>query len=197
MNLYRCSRFAILALAGISLTGLVLGRQARVESPLTLLSMGSPTSAPTSVEWDRSAKGVKIKYPADWKPKRSPDYELMLLHAGATKEDRITVDIPDLPPHLPFMIRMSRIEHDYFEDLKKEHPDLQQKKASDISLPDAQARLVESTWHANKQAYDDVVLLVIHASNVYIFDAQADDADLTATRAAFDSIKASIQWTKR
>jgi hypothetical protein len=162
-----------------------------------LLPMGSPTSAPTFVEWDKSAKGVKIKYPGDWKAKKNPDFELMLLHAGAAKEDRITVDIPDLPPHLPFMIRMSRIEHDYVEDLKKEHPDLQQKKASDVSLSDAQARLVESTWHANKETYDDVALLVIHASNVYIFDAQADDSDLTATRAAFDSIRASIQWTKR
>jgi hypothetical protein len=197
MNLYRYGQFAILALAAISLSGLVLGHPARVQPIVAFQPMGNPTSAPTAVEWDKSAKGVKIKYPGDWKPKTNPDYELMLIHSGTKKEDRITVDIPDLPPHLPFMIRMSRIEHDYVEDLKKEHPDLQQKRVSDVSLPDAQARLVESTWHANKQTYDDVVLLVIHASSVYIFDAQADDTDLTATRAAFDSIKASIQWTKR
>jgi hypothetical protein len=180
MASHRDSVFAVIALAALGL-GLI-----------------AATSQPASVEWDKSAKGVKLKYPGDWKPQKNPDYELMLLPADGQKNDRrITVDIPDLPPHLPFMIRMSRVEHDYLADLKKEHPDLQVKSASDANLADSSARLIQSTWHANKQAYDDVVLLVIHASSVYIFDAQTDEVDLAMTRAAFDSIKASIQWTKR
>ena len=189
MNLRRSCHLFTLALSGLTLSGSSVGTDSR--------PLGSPTTAPAGVEWNKSSKGIKLKYPSDWKPKKDPDFELALCPAETKKDDRITVDIPDLPPHLPFMIKMTRVEHDYLADLKKAHPDLQTKKASDINLPDSQARLIESTWHTNKQAYDDVALLVIHASNVYIFDAQTDDADLTATRAAFDSIKASIQWTKR
>ena len=37
-----------------------------------------------------------------------------LLPAGAqSDEPRITLDVPELPPHLPWMIQMNRIEHDY------------------------------------------------------------------------------------
>ena len=156
------------------------------------------TSAPSAVLWDRSAKGIKLKYPGDWQPKKNPDYELMLLPAGASKDDRrITVDIPDLPPHLPFMIQMSRVEHDYLQDLKKDHPDLHVQDSVVAKLPESTAKLVRSQWHQNGTVYHDVALLIIHASAVFIMDAQSSDADLAATRPAFDSMRESIVWTRR
>ena len=116
-----------------------------------------PTTAPSSVLWDKSAKGIKLKYPADWQPKKNPDYELMLLPAGASKDDRrITVDIPDLPPHLPFMIQMGRVEHDYVQDLKKDHPDLQVQDSVAVKMPESTAKLVRSQWHQNGTVYHDV-----------------------------------------
>ncbi|HSU66095.1 MAG TPA: hypothetical protein VLJ39_04455 [Tepidisphaeraceae bacterium] len=140
---------------------------------------------------------MKLQYPSDWHPNKHPEYELMLLPAGATNNDRrVTVDIPDLPPHLPFMIQMKRVEHDYLEDLKKEHPDLQTKEDADAKLPECTAKLVRSVWHQGKQQYDDVALLMIHASSVYILDARTDEDHLAPTRAAFDSIRESIVWTK-
>jgi hypothetical protein len=88
-------------------------------SPAPPTASSEAASAPGKpTEWGE--KGVRLKYPSDWRPKRSPDYELMLIPPGAAGDDRrITVDIPDLPPHLPWMIQMSRIEHDYVQDLKK------------------------------------------------------------------------------
>lgn len=160
---------------------------------------GSPASAPATVTWADSGKRVKLAYPADWKSKKDPDYELMLVPAatsGPGDDRRITMDVPDLPPHLPFMIQMSRVEHDYVQDLKKEHPDLQVKESSSIKFPESTAKLVWSEWHQSGSAHDDVALLIIHASGVYILDARAPDAQLTPTRAAFDSIRASIVWTK-
>jgi hypothetical protein len=155
------------------------------------------TSAPSLVLWDKSAKGIKLKYPADWQPKKNPDYELMLLPAGASKDDRrITVDIPDLPPHLPFMIQMGRVEHDYVQDLKKDHPDLQVQDSVVVKMPESTAKLVRSQWRQNGTVYHDVALLIIHASAVFIVDAQAGEADLSSTRSAFDSMTGSIIWTK-
>jgi hypothetical protein len=153
--------------------------------------------APAPVQWSDAHKNVKLTYPADWKPKKNPDYELMLIPAGAAGTDRrITMDVPDLPPHLPFMIQMSRVEHDYLQDLKKEHPDLQVKSSAEAKVPEATARLVQSVWHQGGVAYDDVVLLMIHASGVYILDIHTPDAQLAPTRAVFDSIRNSLVWAK-
>jgi hypothetical protein len=156
-----------------------------------------PASAPALIEWDDSAKGIKVKYPADWRPKKNPDFELMLVPIGATVDARrITIDVPDLPPHLPFMIQMGRVEHDYIQDLKKEHPDLRVKDSTEVTLPEGQAKLVRSSWHQKSQTFDDVALLIIHASSVYILDARTDEGNLAITRPVFDQIESSIVWTK-
>lgn len=155
----------------------------------------APSAAPGSTSWEK--KGVKLRYPGDWRPKNDPDYELTLIPAGASGEKRrITLDVPDLPPHFAWMIQMGRVEHDYLADLKKEHPDLKVIEAADAKIPDSAARLVRSTWNEGKRTYDDVVLLMIHASSVYILDAQTDGPHLAETRAAFDSIRSSLKWTK-
>jgi hypothetical protein len=182
----------ITLLAGMVMTSLNTG----VSIARMGLSSPAPTSAPSSVTWEK--KGVKLGYPSTWHPKQSPDFELMLLPEGSTTGDRtITFDIPDLPPHLPFMIQMGQVQKEYLADLKKAHPDLHIDEASDANVPGATAKLVRSTWHRDKQAFHDVVLLIIHSSGVYILDAQGDDAHQPDTRAAFDSIRASLQWVKQ
>jgi hypothetical protein len=140
---------------------------------------------------------VRLTYPAGWQPKKNPDYELMLIPTGAASDDPcITFDIPDLPPHMPWMIQMNRIEHDYLADLKKTHPDLKLEDANDTPVPNSTARLLRSTWHQGTIVHDDVALLIIHASAVYILDARADAQHLSQTRTAFDSIESSLTWTK-
>ena len=121
----------------------------------------------------------------------------MLIAAGTSGEEpRITVDIPVLPPHMPWMIQMNRMEHDYLDDLKKSHPDMKLIDATDEKLPNTTARLVRSSWRENGIIHDDVALLMIHANAVYILDARADEKHLPSTRKTFDSIEASIQWSK-
>lgn len=150
---------------------------------------------PKLTEW--SNKGVRLGYPSDWRAKKNPDYELMILPPGVGSDDRrITLDIPDLPPHLAWMIQMSRVEHDYLQDLKKSHPDLKEESAADARVPNSKARLIRSSWHQNGKAYADVVLLIIHDGAVYILDAQTDAENLDATRSAFDLIQSSLRWGK-
>ena len=111
-------------------------------------------------------------------------------------EPRITLDVPDLPPHLPFMIQMSRIEHDYMDDLKKNHTDLKVDENSDASSRQAISKLIRSHWMQEKTQHDDVALLMIHASGVYILDLRTADPQLNTARGTFDSIRQSIQWLK-
>lgn len=161
-------------------------------------SAAPPASAPATVLWDRTDRGIKLHYPADWRPRKNPDYELMLLPPGESKLDRrITVDIPDLPPHLPFMIQMSRIEHDYVQDLRKQHPDLKVQQSVAGGVADSNSKLVHSVWRQNGVTWHDTVLLIIHASGVYIVDAQSGEPQLAGTTAAFDTVRGSIQWSRR
>lgn len=158
----------------------------------------APATAQASVTWSLAGKGIaKLQYPADWQAKKNPDYELMLVPAGARSDERrITLDVPDLPPHLPFMLPMGRIQHDYLDDLKKAHPGLKTDAAVDGNMPDSKSQLVRSSWTQGGQEYDDVALLIIHSSAVYILDAQTDQPHLADTRAEFDAIRASLQWTR-
>lgn len=154
-------------------------------------------SQPASSQWRQTAKGVELQIPAGWQPRKNPDFELMLVPRTQSADPaQITFDIPDLPPHLPWMIQMTRIEHDYLADLKKKHPDLKRQEAGNATVSSATARLIHSIWHEDGKAYDDIVLLMIHANGVYILDAQTDNAHLPAARRAFDQIRASLKWSK-
>ena len=182
--------------ANVLLAGCPPHDQSQTVSAAPAIAAGmSATTAPASVSWKK--KGVELRYSSDWKSINDPDYELTLIPAGATgKKRRITLDVPDLPPHFAWMIQMGRVEHDYVADLKKEHPDLKVIDSTDAKVPDSTARLVRSTWHEGQQAHNDVVLLIIHASAVYILDAQTDEPHLNETRTAFDAIRSSLKWTR-
>lgn len=174
------------------------------DGPASPVALSESSQAPAkTVDWGE--RGVRLSYPSDWRPRKSADYELLLLPStrpnssrsdAAGTDRRITMDIPDLPPHLPWMIQMGRIEHDYVEDLRKQHPDLKVDEASDANLPNSKSRLVRLSWRQNEMAYHDVALLIIHADGVYILDAQSDGDHYPATRRAFDLIRSSLRWTR-
>jgi len=156
-------------------------------------------SRPASHVWE--ARGVRVTVPAGWQEKKNPDYELYLVPVGgapSSSDDdaRITFDVPDLPPHLPWMLQMSRIEHDYEADLKKTHPDLKVDAAGDSKVPDAIARLVKSSWHQNGVRHEDVALLMVHANGVYILGMRAGERRSAEVNAAFEGVRGSMQWVK-
>jgi len=155
-------------------------------------------SRPASHTWE--AHGVRVKVPADWVEKKNPDYEMFLVPAGAApasdEDARITFDVPDLPPHLPWMLQMSRIEHDYQADLKKAHPDLKIDASEDAKIPDATARLVKSSWHENGVTHHDTALLMTHANGVYILGMRATEKNLADVTSAYEGVRASMQWVK-
>ena len=154
---------------------------------------------PASHMWE--ARGVRVTVPAGWQEKKNPDYELYLVPPGVTssppdEDERITFDVPDLPPHLPFMLQMSRIEHDYEADLRKTHPDRKVDEAGDAKIPEATARLVKSSWHQNGVRHEDVALLIVHANGVYILGMRAGEKRLVEVTAAYEGVRQSMQWAK-
>src|SRR5438552_659890 len=58
--------------------------------------------------------GIRLDYPAAWAPRPSNDFELLLTPAReAVGERSISLDIPDLPPHVPGMIPMALVKKGY------------------------------------------------------------------------------------
>ena len=172
--------------------------------PATRATSPAPPAGPPAASrqalqiWENRAKGIRLEYPVDWQPRNDSDYDLMLAPAGSTgsRSRRITLDIPDLPPHLPFMIQMDRIQHDYLQDLRKRHADVKLLDARDVQVSEALARLVHSTWQQDRELHHDMVLFLIHASAVFILDAQTDADGLRASQAAFNAVRASLSWMK-
>jgi len=170
-----------------------------------------PTTSPAPVAYDGSKEGFRLSYPGDWKQKASQDFTLLLIPAqGADAKakdtdlagSRMSVDVPDLPPHLPGMITLGPMEWNYVSDQKKRFADVKVTEKTDLKVPKTSARRLVLAGHAKNAdgsagaAYTVVTLLEIHADRVYLVSAEAKTEDYPAVRAAFDQVVASMVWTK-
>ena len=159
-----------------------------------------PVTAPAAQQADivfQHKSGIRLQYPGDWKAQPSSDYVLVLAPAAeASAKQRIRLDVPDLPPHFPGMIKLGLVQNGYIDDLRKGHPDLKIEESTDRDVSGASARLVRSSFGQNGQRYEDVALMMIHADRVYILSMISDADRASATRQVFDRIAASVRWTK-
>lgn len=156
----------------------------------------APTTGPATVEYRNEKEGVRLQYPSDWSPKADKDYVLKLVSAKHDDGRMITFDVPNLPPHLPGMITLGRIEKGYLDDLKKDHPGLKVEETSDETIPGGKGRLVRTTWIEKKESRTDLGLLMMRGEHVYILAAQSETAEFDPVKAAFEVVARSLQWTK-
>jgi hypothetical protein len=152
--------------------------------------------------FDRPKLGVRLEWPAGWVERPSKDYVLLLaVAAGATgaggEAPSISLDVPDLPPHIPGMIPVGSVRGGYLDDLRKAEGPL---KTTDLSPPPVLAaarRMVRSTWtDARGHAWQETALLMVHGDRVYILRARSATTDEPPVRAAFDEVVRSLKWTK-
>jgi len=156
----------------------------------------SPPAAVKILAFDDKKGGSRLEFPDDWKPTPDPDDALQLTPSrGGTAT--ITYSVPNLPPHLPWMIKLDKIESGYVDDLKKSHADLKIEQAVDHPIPGGKGRIVQIGWKQAGHRHTNLALLMVHGNGVYILSADADAADWAGTQRAFKLIMRSIQWTKR
>lgn len=160
------------------------------------------TSAPAATrasggKFDGSKWGFTAEYPAGWTLKPSQNYEMFLVPAGTAQSDTsVSVDVPDLPPHIPGMIPFRLVKNGYTDDLTKSHPDVQTRDETAPPVPNAKAALVTSTWKVAGKPVSETALILLHADHVYIIRAHDDPSTEKETRAAFDAVVKSLNWTK-
>jgi hypothetical protein len=104
----------------------------------------------------------------------------------------LSLDVPDLPPHIPGMIPISPVVNGYLDDLRQQEGSIETHQETAPKMPGAQARLVRSTW--DKGTMQETALLLVHRDHVYIVRGTSRVSDETATRDAFDTIIDSIRW---
>jgi hypothetical protein len=154
-------------------------------------------TSPTPTIFDDKKDGVRLQYTSDWIPRPDPDYVLQLVPADGSIGRRIILDVPDLPFHIPGMVQLGLVENGYLNDLKEKHKDLRVESSADYAIGrGAKARRVISTWTQNGSPHQNVALLIVRTDYVYILACGSDPAHLAATRADFDAVVESLQWTK-
>ena len=181
-----------------------------VQSPSSQATSVSADVAPAGDErpapggtFDRPDLGIRLTWPDGWARRKSEDYELLLVPSpahGSAKPDStsISLDVPDLPPHIPNMIPIGQVRKGYLDDLRKAVGALHVEDLSPPSVGGATARFVRCTW-TDKQgrATQETALLMVHADHVYILRGRSPADGEPAARAGFDAIVKSIQWKKK
>ncbi|MCY2951786.1 MAG: hypothetical protein NTU53_07380 [Planctomycetota bacterium] len=142
--------------------------------------------------------GVELTIPAGWISQPSVDHVLMLIYPPANEPSdcSISLDVPDLPVHFPGLIPIGMVKNGYIDDLRKKFPQVQIEQDPTAEIPQAQARLVRSTWQDNGRRRHETALLMVQGDHVYILRAKADAARYGGTIAVFDAIAKSIRWIK-
>jgi hypothetical protein len=183
----------------IVLMALLVGCGSRTTvAPTASAHQPADAGATGSTVFSSKLLGVELTIPAGWISHPSVDYVLMLIYPPANEPpDRsISLDVPDLPVHFPGLIPIGMVKNGYIDDLRKKFPQLQIEQDPTAEIPQAQARLVRSTWQDNGRRCHETALLMVHGDHVYILRANADAGTYGGTVAAFDAIAKSIRWIK-
>ena len=168
---------------------------AMVAGPTT--NLASTTLAATAPATDASSHfakfGIQIEYPAAWTAKADKDLELLLVN-GSEPGAAISLDVPDLPPHIPGMIPIGLVKSGYLDDLRKEltGTPIDTREASP-DFPGAKARAATSTWIKDGSCWTESALVLVRGDKVYILRARYLMSQ-SKVKAAFDQIIDGIKW---
>jgi len=106
----------------------------------------------------------------------------------------ISVDIPDLPPHIPGLIPLGLVVNGYVDDLREQYAEVTVEARAPTKLAGANARRVKSRWRAGSRAYAEDAVLAVHGDRVYILRLTADAAEYPSQRPTFEDVLQSLQW---
>ena len=204
-------RVTTLALARVLATLAFFGCRPDAHPPVT---QDAPTNAPLStapahttgtaagVEFASPEHGYRLTRPADWSPVPSPNYVLQLVPPAAAAQDArpvvgISVDVPDLPPHVPGFIPLGLVVNGYVGDLKEQYADVKVEESNATRLAGANARRVRSRWTSGGREFVEDAVLTVHGDRVYIFRLTAHAADYPASTPTFEALLQSVGWVER
>ncbi len=133
----------------------------------------------------------QTRYPSDWISHPGEDtLDLGPANDNSGIRREVSIDVPFIPPHLPGMITLDRIQKGYMDDLRKRYTDVKLISSVDRPFPEAKARLLEATAR-NAKIY---TVLAMRHERVYIIASETDIAGAEAGKSVVQMILASWQW---
>ena len=171
-------------------------------APMACRASGTgATSAPASSQpalthFESAKGGIAVDYPSDWTATKINGEDVLTLVTKRVASATVEVAVPSLPPHLPGMIPIGAVADGYVKDLKKRHADEHVDERVEFAVPQASARRVVSTMTNDGRPWRDMAVLVSHDNKVFILSADCAADDYATTRSAFDTLVASVKWTK-
>jgi hypothetical protein len=183
-------------LAGLCTTCLSLAVAGCPPQPAPLATTAPATQ--NSNVYDSAKFGLKLTEPAGYSPKPSDDVDLLLVppNSPAPPIDSLSLEVPDLPIHIPGLIPLNMVVSGYIDDLKKAHANLTIDQNQTYTIPDAKAWIVQSHWPDSKTTDMESTILIVHGDHVYILRADADAAGKAKTLKDYDAFVKSLQWKK-
>jgi len=200
MSRYRIFQFcAVLVLIGLA-APLACNSSSTAESTdsANLASSKAPATTTSSRCFADKKLGIALTWLAGWHAEKSQDYELFLVpdEKSARGEVSVSLDVPDLPPHIPGFIPLNMVKNGYIDDLKKKEGNLKVAEDSVQHVTGAKADRVRSSWTEKGTGWSETALLMVHGDRVYIIRETSDDAHSAMAKAQFDKVVDSIQWIK-
>jgi hypothetical protein len=163
-----------------------------------------PTPAPTTpavTEFASRENGVRLSYPAGWKPVAGPDegFILWLTPAAAragtdAQAPAVSLEVPKLPRHIPGLIPLGSVVGGYLDDLKKQHPGVKVENPADTKVAGANARRVSATWDENGASHTEDAVLTVHGDRVYIFRGNAAADQMGRVRPVLEQVVNAVRW---
>jgi hypothetical protein len=139
-----------------------------------------------------------LSYPDGWHRVSVEEYALALaVDASGASGPMISLDIPDLPPHVPGLIPLGLVTRGYTDDLRKLRGESfrivsdQRREVGGVT-----GQQIHSTWRNDQAIHHETALLAVHNDRVYILRATADAEHQTETLAAYEAVLDSIAWLR-
>jgi hypothetical protein len=162
-------------------------------------SAGTPVAAATS-EFSPPGLGIRLTYPADWRPVEQKDYALAIAPADVLRASPrptspvVSLEVPKLPPHVPGFIPLGAVVNGYIDDLKKQYPGVKVDPPASAKVAGANARRVRATWTTDGATRGEEAVLTVHGDRVYILRANAVSSEGERAREVLDAVLESARW---
>ncbi len=162
-----------------------------------------PTTIPATVPADQLAhafdfvaakNGFALKYPAGWQAIKGP--EVLDIEQKSFAHRLLTVDVPFIPPHLPGMITLARIEKGFWDDLKKRMSNVQIISSGPQTMVESQARRLKATAMQGDVPMSIDAVVAMRKEHVYILSSETDTPGAADGDAALEMILTSWKWTQ-
>jgi hypothetical protein len=156
----------------------------------------APSLPADGVAFSSATGHVSFAYPKSWHP--AADDSLLTLIPASEKSlgrNHLAIDMPNLPPHIPFLIPLGSVESGFVDDLKKRYKDVKVDPSRDRSLDGAAGREVTARGSDETGPVAVKAVVCVKGDHVYLIVAETDASGAAAALRAFNMVADSLHWT--